>query len=166
MAGAQAWVLCVTCQGPFSPKTMATTFSADLHYREPLPVAPPCRLLQTRRSTSESLRAWVRRRGLWPYNGLYAFVTAFPPPSTQARFALKYHCVKYSTTPYMPLFGELRLRLRLWEWRRKLSVPVMFTPSDGVLLQSYDIATWADSHSARPDAVRLFPEGKEAEVSR
>ncbi|EFJ40730.1 hypothetical protein VOLCADRAFT_108017 [Volvox carteri f. nagariensis] len=86
--------------------------------------------------------------------------------SLKARFALKYHCIKYRTTPYLPLFGEFMLRLRLWEWRRKLTVPVMFTPNDGVLMQSYDIAQWADRHSARPDAVRLFPEGKEAEVSR
>ncbi|GLC48065.1 hypothetical protein PLESTB_000711100 [Pleodorina starrii] len=85
--------------------------------------------------------------------------------SLKARFALKYHHVTYRTTPYLPLFGEFKLRLRLWEWRRKLTVPVMFTPKDGVLMQSYDIAQWADRHSARPDAVRLFPEGKEAEVS-
>ncbi|GIL86142.1 hypothetical protein Vretimale_13841 [Volvox reticuliferus] len=85
--------------------------------------------------------------------------------SLKARFALKYHCIKYRTTPYLPLFGELKLRIRLWEWRRKLTVPVMFTPNDGVLMQSYDIAQWADRHSARPDAVRLFPEGKEAQVS-
>ncbi|GIL54019.1 hypothetical protein Vafri_9572 [Volvox africanus] len=85
--------------------------------------------------------------------------------SLKARFALKYHCIKYRTTPYLPVFGELKLRLRLWEWRRKLTVPIMFTPKDGVLVQSYDIAQWADRHSARPDAVQLFPEGKEVQIA-
>ncbi|KXZ55791.1 hypothetical protein GPECTOR_2g1341 [Gonium pectorale] len=84
--------------------------------------------------------------------------------SLKARFALKHHAIKYRTTPYMPLISELTLRLRLWEWRRKLTVPIMFTPSDGVLMQSYDIARWADAHSARPGAEVLFPPGKEAEI--
>ncbi|GFR47830.1 hypothetical protein Agub_g9608 [Astrephomene gubernaculifera] len=85
--------------------------------------------------------------------------------SLKARFALKHHGIKYRTTPYTPLAGELWLRLRLCEWRRKLTVPVMFTPQGGVLMQSYDIARWADEHSARPGAEKLFPEGREEEVS-
>ncbi|PNH03695.1 hypothetical protein TSOC_010212 [Tetrabaena socialis] len=84
--------------------------------------------------------------------------------SLKARFALKHHAIKYRTTPYMPLFGEVMLRLRLGEWRRKVTVPVMFTPADGVLLHSVDIAAWADSHGARPGAEQLFPAGREAEV--
>lgn len=84
----------------------------------------------------------------------------------QARFALKHHAIKYRTTPYLPLIGELKLRLRLWEWNRKITVPVMFTPKDGVLIQSYDIAVWADKNSAQPEAERLFPPGREDEVSR
>lgn len=85
--------------------------------------------------------------------------------SLKARFALKYHAIRYRTTPYMPLIGEFTLRLRLWEWKRKLTVPVMFTPKDGVLMQSYDIAKWADSHSARPEAHSLFPPGAEDQVA-
>lgn len=46
------------------------------------------------------------------------------------------------------------------------AVPVLFTPRDGVLHQSYDIARWSDNHSARPGAERLFPEGREPEIRR
>ncbi|KAG2494925.1 hypothetical protein HYH03_006860 [Edaphochlamys debaryana] len=86
--------------------------------------------------------------------------------SLKARFALKHHGVKYRTTPYVPGVGELALRWRLGIWRKKVSVPVLFTPHDGVIMQSYDIAKWADTHSARPGAERLFPEGQEAEIAR
>ncbi|KAG2434237.1 hypothetical protein HXX76_007962 [Chlamydomonas incerta] len=84
--------------------------------------------------------------------------------SFKARFALKHNGIKYRTTPYMPMFGEFFLRMRLGDWKSKVTVPVMFTPRDGILHQSYDIARWSDTHSARPGAERLFPDGKEPEI--
>lgn len=86
--------------------------------------------------------------------------------SLKARFALKHHAVRYTTTPYNPLYSEFFLRLRLGKWGGKLTVPVMLTPKDGVLLQSYDIAQWADGHSERPGAEQLFPPGLEEDVKR
>ena len=35
-----------------------------------------------------------------------------------------------------------------------------------MLLQSYDIAKWADGHGERPGAEQLFPPGLEADITR
>ncbi|EIE23059.1 hypothetical protein COCSUDRAFT_53495 [Coccomyxa subellipsoidea C-169] len=84
----------------------------------------------------------------------------------KARWALKHHNVKYRTTVYTPVFGAWWLRFRSGKWSGRITTPVMFTPKDGVLFESLDIAQWADDHSSAAGASSLFPAAKLEDIRR
>ncbi|KAK9903239.1 hypothetical protein WJX75_000529 [Coccomyxa subellipsoidea] len=86
--------------------------------------------------------------------------------SLKARWALKHHDIKYKTTAYTPVFGAWWLRFRSGKWSGRITTPVLFTPKDGVLFESLDIAQWADDHSCALTALPLFPADKLGDVSR
>lgn len=87
---------------------------------------------------------------------------SFSPWSERARFALDHHGIDYREEVYVPLIGELGLRLRTGVYRGRLSVPVLF--HDGrTLRDSVDIARYADGLGS---GTPLFPADAEAELSR
>jgi glutathione S-transferase len=68
----------------------------------------------------------------------------YSPWSEKARWALDHHGVEYKYRPYVPMLGELPLRIRAGKMRGKITVPILF---DGkrVIGDSYEIAQYAES---------------------
>jgi glutathione S-transferase len=84
------------------------------------------------------------------------------PWTERARWALDHHGVVHRFEEYVPILGELPLRLRLRMLRGKLTVPVLFA-GDTVLRESLDIVRWADEHGSGSP---LAPADLAAEVRR
>src|SRR5688572_13489234 len=77
----------------------------------------------------------------------------YSPWSEKARWALDHHGVDYETSLHVPMTGELELRLRTRRFRGRISVPVLIA-EEGVLFDSFDIATYAEQHG---HGTPLFP---------
>lgn len=86
---------------------------------------------------------------------------SFSPWSEKARWALDHHNLDYKEESFVPLFGELALRLRLQRFSGRITVPVL---QDGLtwFTDSFDIARYADRLGSGP---RLFPDERLAEIS-
>ena len=78
---------------------------------------------------------------------------SFSPWSEKARWALDHHRLAYAYREHYPLIGELTLRLRARRPRGRVSTPMLLTP-EGPLLDSFDIARYAERHGA---GAPLFP---------
>ncbi|CAL5224599.1 g7310 [Coccomyxa viridis] len=93
-------------------------------------------------------------------NDTVELVSSFISPWTlKVVWALAFHKIQYSNVSYTPIAGEGWLRRKTGKNNGLISVPVMFTP-EGTLMDSFDIAQWADAHSQRDDGVKLFPAGQ------
>lgn len=68
---------------------------------------------------------------------------SYSPWSEKARWALDHHRIAYRERAYVPMLGELPLRLRVGKLRGKITVPILFD-GDQVLFDSYAIAQHAD----------------------
>jgi glutathione S-transferase len=77
----------------------------------------------------------------------------YSPWSEKARWALDHHGVDYDGRVHVPLMGEPALRLRTRRPIGRVSVPVLIA-DDGVLLDSFDIAQYAEEHGR---GAPLFP---------
>ena len=86
---------------------------------------------------------------------------SFSPWSEKARWALDHHHLDYKEEPFVPLVGELALRLRMQRFSGRVTVPVL---QDGLtwFTDSFDIARYADRLGQGP---RLFPDDRLAEIS-
>lgn len=86
---------------------------------------------------------------------------SFSPWSEKARWALDHHHLDYKEQQFVPLLGELALRLRMQRFAGRVTVPVL---QDGLtwFTDSFDIARYADRLGQGP---RLFPDDRLAEIS-
>jgi glutathione S-transferase len=84
------------------------------------------------------------------------------PWSERARFALDHHGIDYREDGYVPLLGELALRVRSGVYRGRISVPVLFHEGR-VIRDSVEIARYVDRLGK---GTPLFPVGAEAEITR
>ncbi len=78
----------------------------------------------------------------------------YSPWSEKARWALEARHVPFRFVSYAPLVGEPGLRWKLARWRGTVSVPVLTLDDGDVIVDSADIARWADLHG---DGPTLFP---------
>jgi len=85
----------------------------------------------------------------------------FSPWSEKARWALDHHRVAYREAPYTPLFGELKLRLRMHKLSGRITVPVLH---DGRrwLTDSFEIARYAEEIGT---SAPLFPSDRLEEIA-
>jgi glutathione S-transferase len=85
----------------------------------------------------------------------------FSPWSEKARWALDHHRIDYRYNEYIPILGELKLRIAMRRPSGLVTVPVLH---DGAawLTDSFEIARYADRVGRGP---RLFPGDKLAEVA-
>ena len=84
----------------------------------------------------------------------------YSPWSEKARWALDHSGVAYQEVAYLPIVGIPRLRVRLRQWRGKVTVPILFE-GDRALTDSFDIARRADELGS---AQTLFPQAHGAEI--
>ena len=85
----------------------------------------------------------------------------FSPWSEKARWALDHHQIPYKYDTFVPLLGELKLRLRMRKLAGRVTVPVLFD-GDTFFTDSFEIARQADRLGG---GATLFPAGKLAEIS-
>jgi glutathione S-transferase len=85
----------------------------------------------------------------------------FSPWSEKARWALDHHRIDYKNEGYIPILGEMSLRLRLRRPRGRVTVPVLYDGSTWHT-DSFAIAKHADAIGSGPS---LFPSGKLAEIA-
>lgn len=90
-------------------------------------------------------------------------LTALPisPWSEKARWALDHHRIAYRYDAYIPLLGELKLRIRMRKPSGRVTLPVLHD-GDAWLTDSFEIARYADRMGSGPP---LFPGDKLAEVA-
>lgn len=85
----------------------------------------------------------------------------YSPWSEKARWALDHHGVGYDGRVHVPLSGEPALRLRTRRLTGRASVPALIA-DDGVLLDSFDIAQYAEEHGR---GASLFPSEHAAAIA-
>ena len=86
---------------------------------------------------------------------------SYSPWSEKARWALDHHRITYGYAEYVPMLGELPLRIRAGKMSGKITVPILFD-GDGVYDDSLAIARHAEQVGTRS---RLFPEGAEDAIT-
>lgn len=87
------------------------------------------------------------------------------PWSERARWALDHCRVDYHYSEFQLMLSEPATRLRLRQWRGRVTAPILMRDGADPLRDSIDIARWADSQ--RPaGAPPLFPEDATAEIDR
>lgn len=88
------------------------------------------------------------------------FGISFSPWTEKARWALDYHRIDYKFEEYLPIVGELRLRVLMRKPTGRVTVPVL--KDDRWYTDSFDIARHADRIGSGD---RLMPEDKLGEVA-
>lgn len=88
---------------------------------------------------------------------------SYSPWSEKARWALDLRRVAYSEEEYVPMIGELALRLRLRRLTGKVTVPVLFADDGRTFTDSFEIARFAEDAGQGPS---LFPPGKAGEIAQ
>jgi glutathione S-transferase len=68
----------------------------------------------------------------------------YSPWSEKARWALDHHRIAYTYREYVPMLGELPLRIRAGRMSGKITVPILFD-DDRVVGDSFAIAQYAES---------------------
>jgi len=68
----------------------------------------------------------------------------YSPWSEKARWALDHHGIAYAYSEYLPMLGELPLRIRAGKMRGKITVPILFD-GDLVVDDSFAIARHAEA---------------------
>ena len=89
------------------------------------------------------------------------FHISYSPWSERARWALSHHKVEHERKHYLPMVGELSMRLKLGRPSEPVSVPLMFVDG-GVIDDSYGIALYAEKHGS---GTPLFPVGYAATIA-
>lgn len=84
----------------------------------------------------------------------------FSPWSEKARWALDHHRIPYDYEPYLPVIGELKLRLRMRKPSGLVTVPVLHHEGAWIT-DSFEIARCAERIGA---GAPLFPAGRDAEI--
>jgi glutathione S-transferase len=96
----------------------------------------------------------------------------YSPWSRKAKWALDHHHIAYRYVTHMPMLGEPLLRLSARKLTGRVTVPLFVT--DGArLMDSWDIARWADAHGEgeplvppeHEDEIRAWNERSEAMLS-
>src|SRR4051812_15683513 len=87
----------------------------------------------------------------------------YSPWSEKARWALDLRRVPYREEAYVPMLGELPLRLRLRRFTGPMTVPVLFTEDGRALTDSLAIARFAEEVGR---GAPLFPSGRDGEIAR
>jgi glutathione S-transferase len=90
------------------------------------------------------------------------FTIAYSPWSEKARWALDHHRVQYKERKFVPMLSQPGLRLRLRQFRGRLTVPI-FLDGKQVLSDSFEIAKHADHIGGGPT---LFPIEKLDDIAR
>lgn len=97
---------------------------------------------------------------------------AFSPWSEKARWALDHHRVDYQEAPFMPVFGELALRLRMRKPFGRITVPVLhdgprwYTDSFEIARRAEEIGRGAPLFpSDALDEIRAWNERSEAALA-
>jgi glutathione S-transferase len=85
----------------------------------------------------------------------------FSPWSEKARWALDHHRVNYREAPFMPVFGEFALRLRIRKPFGRITVPILHDGRNW-FMDSLDIARHSDEIG---DGPALFPTDRLPEIS-
>ena len=84
----------------------------------------------------------------------------YSPWSERARWSLDHHKIAYDYSEYVPLLGEVWLRMKLKNFTSKASVPALIIDENTALTESWDIASYADQHGrgskllAKPGEIR------------
>ena len=76
----------------------------------------------------------------------------YSPWSLRARWMLDHHGIDYDYREHLPMVGEWRLRWLARGQAGPVSVPLLVLPEGQVLLDSWDIACWADWQVESPEA--------------
>ena len=76
----------------------------------------------------------------------------YSPWSLRARWMLDHHGIDYDYREHLPMLGEWRLRWLARGQAGPVSVPLLVLPEGQVLLDSWDIACWADWQVESPEA--------------
>lgn len=77
------------------------------------------------------------------------------PWTEKARWALDARHIEYDYEEYVPLISEPALRLRVGVRKSRVTVPTLLQPTGKPLMDSYDIARWAQRNGG---GSTLFPE--------
>ena len=85
---------------------------------------------------------------------------SYSPWSERARWGLDHHRIAYRTAEHVPFLGELGLRRIVGDRKAKATVPVLID-GDNVLVESWDIVTYADG---RGSGSQLIPASLESEI--
>eukprot|EP00803_Ostreobium_quekettii_P010120 evm.model.scf_379.6 EVM.evm.TU.scf_379.6 scf_379:44311-46606(+) len=94
-----------------------------------------------------------------PYPQLYSL--RMSPRSFKAAWALRHCKIDYTSVGYLPGFSEPWLRWKLGKFGGRVTVPTLFMDKGHSIMDSFDIAVWADEHR-HPDTKTLFPNGLDA----
>jgi len=87
------------------------------------------------------------------------------PWSERARWALDHSGVDYRYREFQLMLSEPAARLRLGDWRGRVTAPALLRDGGAPLRESVDIARWADGQRA-PGTPSLFPDDSAADVDR
>ncbi|MEM7184960.1 MAG: glutathione S-transferase N-terminal domain-containing protein [Spirochaetota bacterium] len=68
----------------------------------------------------------------------------------RAKWALDFYQISYQFEEYIPMLGEIPLRMRLGKWKGNVSVPVLFHEG-GAVEDSLDISLYAESQKINKD---------------
>lgn len=82
------------------------------------------------------------------------FGISYSPWTTQARWALDHHIIRYKYTEHIPMITNPLLRLAAKRFSGKLSVPLLVTP-DRVYDDSWHIVNYADRSGHREKLIPL-----------
>jgi glutathione S-transferase len=85
----------------------------------------------------------------------------YSPWSERARWALDHHAIAYRLVRHEPFIGEPKLRKLAGPRAGRATVPLLLT-GDERLMDSFEIARWADGHGAAPP---LVPPERAAEIT-
>ena len=89
------------------------------------------------------------------------YAESFAPWCEKARWALDHHQVTYREIDQLPLVAEVALRVATRRLLRRVTMPLL-VDGDVVLMSSFDIARYAESHGG---GAPLFPAGHESQVA-
>jgi glutathione S-transferase len=85
---------------------------------------------------------------------------SYSPWSERARWALDHHGIAYRAVEHIPFLGERRLRKIVGGKKKRATVPVLID-GDNVLIESWDIAEYADRTGT---GAKLIPEGQRSDI--
>jgi len=76
---------------------------------------------------------------------------------------MHHHRVEHEWEEYLPMLGEVPLRVRSGKLMGRMSVPVLLRPDDTSILDSVDIARFTDEVG---EGAALFPDGLDSDIQQ